>query len=232
MPDKFHIDVDSATRVSATLYRSTTAGLGVTMLLAHGAGSNQTSNFMVDFAHNLAARGVDTVTFNFPYMERGKRVPDPPETLEACYRAAVGKVHAHPDLRSNKLAIGGKSLGGRIASHIAAGEDQTAAEIAALVFLGYPLHPPGKPQQLRVRHLIRIRAPMLFVQGLRDAFGSPKELDPVIKQLGTKATMYVVEGGDHSLTVAKKWSLPQEKVFEAVQDKIVEWLKETLGGPP
>lgn len=232
MPDKFHIDVDSATRVSAILYPSSTAGLGVTMLLAPGAGSNQNSNFMVGFAHNLAARGVDTVTFNFPYMERGKRVPDPPDTVEACYRAVIAQVRTHPHLRSNKLAIGGKSFGGRIASHVAAGEDQTAAQIAGLVFLGYPLHPPGKPQQLRVKHLTHIRAPMLFAQGSRDAFGTPKELEPVIKQLGASATLYVVEGGDHSFTVPKKWPVPQEKVFEAVQDKIVEWLKETLGGPP
>ncbi|HEY3130088.1 MAG TPA: alpha/beta fold hydrolase [Acidobacteriota bacterium] len=228
MPDKFDIEFDSNTLVSATLYRATRERLGVTLILAHGAGSNQNSSFLVSFANNLAARGVDTVTFNFPYMERGKRVPDPPEKLEACYGAAIARVLTNSHLRSNKLAIGGKSLGGRIASHVAASDDQTAASIAALIFLGYPLHPPGKPQQQRVKHLPHIRVPMLFVQGSRDAFGTPKELEPIIKQLDAEATLYVVENGDHSLTVPKKWPVPQEKVFEAVQDRIADWLRKRL----
>jgi hypothetical protein len=126
-------------------------------------------------------------------------------------------------LKGNRLAIGGKSMGGRIASQVAA-EGADKSEIAALVFLGYPLHPPGKPEQLRDAHLQDIRAPMLFVQGSRDAFGSPDELRATIKRLHLPAMLFVIEGGDHSLKVPKSLGVPQQQIYESTMDEIACWL--------
>ena len=194
---------------------------GVTLLLGHGAGADQTSAFMVSFATGLAARGVDTVTFNFLYTEQGRRAPDTNNKLEACYRAAIDAVRGQRQLKANRLMIGGKSLGGRIASQVAA----TGVEaLAGLVFLGYPLHAPGKADQPRTAHLPQIQAPMLFVQGTRDPFGSPAELRSVIKKLKLPATIYEVAGGEHSFTVLKSSLVSQEEVYAAAQDEIGRWI--------
>jgi len=173
----------------------------------------------------LAARGLDAMTFNFLYSERGRRVPDQTAKLEACYRAVIEAARSHENLKMNRLIIGGKSMGGRIASHVAAaGVD----DVAGLIFLGYPLHPPGKPDQLRDKHLKDVRAPMLFVQGSRDAFGTPDELRNVINDLRQPATLYVIEGGDHSFKVAKSSPVSQQQVYQTVMDEIGRWLKRTL----
>jgi uncharacterized protein len=177
---------------------------------------------MVSFAEGLSARGIDTVTFNFLYTEQGRHAPDRNDKLEGCYRAAIATLQQHKSLGSNRLFIGGKSLGGRIASQVAAsGID----DIAGLVFLGYPLHPPGKPARLRSEHLSLIRAPMLFIQGSRDPFGQPDELQPVIESLEAPAHIHAIEGGDHSFKVPKSSPVSQEQVFEAAQDEIVRWFK-------
>jgi predicted alpha/beta-hydrolase family hydrolase len=126
-------------------------------------------------------------------------------------------------LKGNRLAIGGKSMGGRIASQVAAATEN-ASEIAALVFLGYPLHPPGKSEQLRDAHLKDIHVPMLFVQGSRDAFGTPDELRAAIKRLHLPATVLVIEGGDHSLKVPKSLGVPQQQIYESTMDEIARWL--------
>ena len=192
-----------------------------TLILAHGAGAPQSSAFMVDFARGLARRGCQAVTFNFPYTEQGRRLPDRAPTLEACFRDVIAAIRARADLATGPLVIGGKSMGGRIASHLAA---QGLADLAGLVALGYPLHPPGRPEQLRALHLARIRQPMLIVQGSRDAFGTPEELRPVLGPLGATATLQVVEGGDHSFKVPKRGPITQEEVFERVQDEIARWI--------
>ena len=192
-----------------------------TLILAHGAGAPQSSAFMVDFARGLASRGCRAVTFNFPYTEQGRRLPDRAPTLEACFRDVIAAIRARADLVTGPLVIGGKSMGGRIASHLAA---QGLADLAGLVALGYPLHPPGRPEQLRALHLARIRQPMLIVQGSRDAFGTPEELRPALAPLGATATLHVVEGGDHSFKVPKRGPITQEEVFERVQDEIARWV--------
>ncbi len=192
-----------------------------TLILAHGAGAPQSSAFMVDFARGMARRGCQAVTFNFPYTEQGRRLPDRAPTLEACFRDVIAAIRARADLGTGPLVIGGKSMGGRIASHLAA---QGLADLAGLVALGYPLHPPGRPEQLRALHLARIRQPMLIVQGSRDAFGTPEELRPVLGPLGATATLHVVEGGDHSFKVPKRGPITQEEVFERVQDEIARWI--------
>src|SRR6185369_7078020 len=183
----------------------------------------QSSDFMVSYANELASRGIDAVTFNFVYAELGRSSPDPNDKLEACYRAVIETVRSHKKLRGNKMAIGGKSMGGRIASQVAA---SAAGELAGLVFLGYPLHPPGNPEKPRAKHLADIKAPMLFVQGSRDAFGSPDELRPIIKNLKPAAALYVVEGGDHSFKVPKSLGIAQQDVHKAVLDEVARWLGE------
>jgi len=195
---------------------------GVTLILGHGAGAGQTSGFMASFAGGLAARGIDMVTFNFLYTEQGRRLPDPSDRLEACWRAVIVAVRRRMKSRHNALAIGGKSMGGRIASQVAAAG---IGELAGLVFLGYPLHPPGRPDRLRAKHLPDIKAPMLFVQGSRDTFGTPEELRPIMTSLDPPADLYVVEGGDHSLKVRKAAGIRQEDVYGTVQDHIAAWLR-------
>jgi len=195
---------------------------GVTLILGHGAGAGQTSAFMTSFAGGLAARGIDMVTFNFLYTEQGRRLPDPNDRLEACWRAVIEAVRAVMKSHRNVLAIGGKSMGGRIASQVAAAG---LGELAGLVFLGYPLHPPGRPDRLRAKHLPDIKTPMLFVQGSRDAFGTPDELRPIVTPLKPPADLYVVEGGDHSLKVRKAAGVRQEDIYGTVQDHIADWLR-------
>ncbi|HWO02177.1 MAG TPA: alpha/beta fold hydrolase [Blastocatellia bacterium] len=225
MTEQFKVVVDDLQSVTATLYPATSKTRArITLILGHGAGSGQTSGFMVTFADALSERGIDVVTFNFSYIERGRHVPDPGDKLEACYRAVIDAARAHKKLKGNKLAIGGKSMGGRIGSQVAA---KGLDDVAGLVFLGYPLHPPGKPEQLRSKHLPNIKAPMLFVQGSRDSFGTPEELRPILKKLKTSCKLYEVEGGDHSLKVPKKAG-SQEEVYAAVQDKMVQWLRNNM----
>ena len=224
MPEQLRIDINEFQSVTSNVYAAKPKDrLGVTLILGHGAGAGQSSDFMVSFATELALRGIDAVTFNFFYSEHGKRAPDPNDKLEACYRAVIDGVRNHKNLDRSRLAIGGKSMGGRIASQVAAG----ATDIAALVFLGYPLHPPGKPETARSKHLSSIKSPMLFVQGSRDAFGTADELSPVVKKLSS-ATLYVVEDGDHSLKVPKRGGKTQEQVYREVQEEIARWIKEVM----
>jgi predicted alpha/beta-hydrolase family hydrolase len=225
MPEQIAVEIAAGRKVTATVYPAARREqAGVTLMLGHGAGAGQTSSFMVSFADGLAARGIDTVTFNFLYMEQGRRLPDPKDKLEACYRAVIETV-AHPRRGRGKLAIGGKSMGGRIASQVAAGG---APDVAGLVLLGYPLHPPGKKDQLRAKHLSEIDAPMLFVQGSRDAFGTPQELRPIIRKLKVPAELFEVAGGDHSFKVLKSAGVTQQDTYKAVLDRIDQWLRATL----
>jgi len=224
MPEQFKVELNEGQSVTAFAYPASKKNrVGVTLILGHGAGSGQTSSFMVSFATQLAARGIDTVTFNFLYTELGRHVPDTKDKLENCYRAVIETVRARKRLGRNKLAIGGKSMGGRIASQVAA---EGVGELTGLVFLGYPLHPPGKPEKQRAEHLPGIKTPMLFVQGSQDVFGTPDELRPIIKTLNASTKLYAIEGGDHSFKVKKSAGITQEEVYQLVQSEIVEWLRQ------
>jgi predicted alpha/beta-hydrolase family hydrolase len=197
-PRKLTIDVDGA-QTSALVYAATEPRRA-TLVLAHGAGAPQTHPWMVAMARALAERGVDVVTFNFLYTERKKKMVDRAPLLEATWRAVLEVVRTQSDLAKPTFA-GGKSMGGRIATQVAA-EDGVRFRAQGLALLGYPLHPPGKPEALRDAHLPAVRVPMLFVQGERDAFGTREEMTPLALRLagssrGTR--LYVVEGGDHSL---------------------------------
>jgi len=205
--------------VTALLYLAKSAaknGTGHALVLAHGAGAPQTHPFLLRYAKGLSARGIDVLTFNFVYAERGSKRPDAAAALEACWAAVLAV--ARKKLSGRALFIGGKSMGGRIASQVAARPDVGA--LAGLVFLGYPLHPPSQPEKLRAEHLPRLRAPMLFVQGTRDPFGTPEELRRVTRGLGIKPSIVPVDDGDHSFAVRKRAGVSQDQVDARVLDAV------------
>jgi predicted alpha/beta-hydrolase family hydrolase len=222
-PQELKIAVNDAESVTALLYPAAKGNRsGVTLILGHGAGADQLSGFMRMAANGFAARGFDAMTFNFLYKEKGKSVPDPKPKLESCYRAIIDAALKHKKLKGNKLVIGGKSMGGRIASQVAEAEGE---RVAGLVFLGYPLHPPGRPDKMRDEHLKGISAPMLFVQGARDAFGTEAEIKAIIKKHKLPASLYVIESGDHSFKVPKSVK-PQPQVYEDVMNEVARWCGE------
>jgi uncharacterized protein len=182
-----------------TVYPSDRATAG--LILAHGAGGGQTSSFVVRAGQELAARGIVVATFDFPYITAGRSAPDKPAVLEAHWRTVIDEVRARDQFGRLPLFIGGKSMGGRIASHVAAaGVDG----IAGLLFFGYPLHPPGRPQQRRDAHLPDVRIPMLFIQGTRDEFGTSAEIRELLPRLNANTTLVEIADGDHSFKTRTK----------------------------
>jgi predicted alpha/beta-hydrolase family hydrolase len=188
-----------------------------TLVLAHGAGAPQTHPWMVAMARAIAAAHVTVVTFNFLYAEARKRAPDRGPVLEATWLAVIEGLRGQGF--GPRLFIGGKSMGGRYATMVAA---RQGVDVAGLVLLGYPLHPPGKPQQLRVAHLPAVRAPMLFVQGSRDTFGTQAEIEPVLRDL-PRARLLVIEGGDHSLATPKKSGVTMPQTMARVAAEIARF---------
>jgi len=221
-PDALIITVQPGSTTTALVYPADHEPVGAVLILAHGAGAGQHSPWMVQFAQALSTLGVQTVTFNFLYTEQRRRVPDRRPLLDACYRAVIESVRQHVDVATRSLFIGGKSMGGRIATHLAA-EDRDLP-VAGLVLLGYPLHPPGRPTERRDAHLPAVGRPMIFVQGSRDAFGTPLELMPVLDTLTPGATLHVVDGGDHSFKATKD-AARQAVLFDNAQRTIVEWIR-------
>lgn len=200
-----------------TLYK--TDKPAAALILGHGAGAGQKSPFMVRFARGMAERGVGCATFDFPYIAAGRKVPDRAPVLEQAWREAVeAGVAAFAGV---PLFIGGKSMGGRIASHIAS---QGCDGLSGLVFLGYPLHPPGRPEQRRDAHLPAIAEPMLFVQGSRDAFGTTAEISALLPTL-QKATLHEVNGGDHSFKVPGRKG---DAGLDEIMDVVAAWIRQTI----
>jgi predicted alpha/beta-hydrolase family hydrolase len=226
--EKLTVQVNDTEAVTALLYSAAKQNrAGLTLVLGHGAGANQTSGFMRQFATGLSERGLDVMTFNFVYMEQGRSVPDQHHKLEACVSAVLKTALKQKSLKNNRLLVGGKSMGGRIASQVMAGAEREsfADEVVGLVFLGYPLHPPGQPTKLRVEHLEHIRKPMLFVQGTRDALGTPDEIKPYIKNLRPPAKIFAIELGDHSFKAPKKSGLTPDHIFDAAMNEIDRWAR-------
>jgi uncharacterized protein len=217
----------TGTITSARVYESRGAEPALaTIVLGHGAGAGQDSAFLVEFGRALAALGVDVVTFNFPYIDAKRRIPDRAPVLEACYRAVVAEVRQHVKSAARHLFIGGKSMGGRIATHIAAADPELPLD--GIVLLGYPLHPPGKPDQRRDTHLSAINRPILIVQGSRDAFGTPPEFESVIRAASPAPSLRVVNGGDHSFRLSKRDPSAQAAVYAEVQHAIVRWMRDVI----
>jgi predicted alpha/beta-hydrolase family hydrolase len=189
-----------------------------TVVLGHGAGGDRRARLLVRVAEALAASGRRVLLPNFPYSEARRRVPDPPSLLEASVRAVAD--HARREWAPERLVLGGKSMGGRIASQAVA----KGLPADGLVFLGYPLHPPGRPETLRDRHLAEATCPMLFVQGTRDDFARLDLLEPVIARLGDRATLHRVEGGDHSFGVRRRDGRDPGEVERELFAAVTGWL--------
>jgi predicted alpha/beta-hydrolase family hydrolase len=225
-PSELTVPLQASAATTALVYpaaddAATTSGGA--LILGHGAGAGQLSTFMVDFARALSGLGIDVITFNFLYTEQGRKIPDRAPVLESCYRAVIDVVRAEVDSARRSLFIGGKSMGGRIATQVAAAD--SALPIAGLVLLGYPLHPPGKPAERRDKHLPAIARPMLFVQGTRDAFGTPAELAAVLDALQPPPTLHVAAQGDHSFKLPRKDPAAQAAMYGALQRVITSWIR-------
>jgi predicted alpha/beta-hydrolase family hydrolase len=168
------------------------------LIIAHGAGGPMYSPFITYFHKGLAEKGYLTVKFNFPYMEARRKIPDKREVLEASYRQVIEAVRASK-YRPNRIFVGGKSMGGRIASQVIA----SGVSVEGLFFLGYPLHRPGQSETLRDEHLYRIEKPMLFISGTTDQFAKRDLLAGVVSKLGDRAELHWIEGGDHSFNTSR-----------------------------
>ena len=204
--------------VSALLLRPSDAK--ALYLFAHGAGAGMTHKSMESNAQGLAERGIATLRYQFPYMEKGSKRPDPPRIAHAAVRAAAAE--ASKLAADLPLFAGGRSFGGRMTSQAQA--DSPLPEVRGLAFLGFPLHPAGKPGIERAEHLSRVQVPMLFVSGARDALAEMHLLEPVVAGLGDLATLHVVAGADHSLRVpARSGRTPAEAEAEAL-DAMAEWM--------
>jgi predicted alpha/beta-hydrolase family hydrolase len=212
-PREIDILLDAGAHTTAFIYpaHKWPKGPGATFILAHGAGAGQRHPFITAFGHGLSERGVDVVTFNFLYMEQRRRMPDRMPQLVACYRAVITHAREHLESARERLFIGGKSMGGRAATHVAADHPEVA--VNGIILLGYPLHPPGRLDKMRDAHLPAVKRPMLFVQGSRDAFGTPAELKPVLAKLPAAHTLHEVQGEGHSY-----------KVNDQIQNILVDWI--------
>jgi predicted alpha/beta-hydrolase family hydrolase len=178
------------------------------------------SPLLVGFTDGLADAGVGSLRFNFPYKQQGRRAPDPPAVLRDALGAAFEEAVRHAG--DAPVFAGGKSLGGRIASLLVA----DGLPAAGLVFVGYPLHPPGKPERIRDEHLDRIAVPMLFLQGTRDPFATWDVLESVVRRLGDRTTLHPVEGGDHSFRVRGR-SVADEEIGRGLAEPAAVFIRET-----
>jgi predicted alpha/beta-hydrolase family hydrolase len=179
-------------------------------VFAHGAGAGMTHTFMTRMSEELAEQGIATLRYNFPYMERKARRPDPHPLLLATVQSAVAEAtrHAH----GLPLFAGGKSMGGRMTSMACA--EGRISDIRGLIFFGFPLHPPGEPSIERAEHLSRVRVPMLFLQGTKDEFAEMSLLAPVIKKLKRRATLHLIDDANHSFHVPKRSGRDDEDVIK------------------
>jgi uncharacterized protein len=215
---KLEIGVGKAGSISALLDRPAIAR--ACFVFAHGAGAGMTHPFMQAVAAGLGERGVATLRYQFPYMEKGSRRPDPPAIAQAAVRAAVAEAcRCCPGL---PLIAGGKSFGGRMTSQAQA--TAPLEGVRGLAFLGFPLHAAGKPSSDRARHLADIDVPMLFVQGTRDSLAELKLLEPVVKGLGPLARLHVVEGADHSFHVPARSGRNDREVMGEILDMLAGWI--------
>jgi uncharacterized protein len=211
------VQVSGGRVVSSLLLRPAEARLG--FVLAHGAGAGMRHPFLAAVSARLAARGVATFRYQFPYIEAGGHRPDPPELAAATVRAAVeAAAHAMPGV---PLVAGGKSFGGRMTSTAAAAAPLPG--VRGLAFLGFPLHPPQRPGTKRAEHLAQVSVPMLFLQGTRDEFAELPLLEPVVRGLGPRAALHVVEGADHSFGVLKRSGRSEDDVLDELAGSLSDW---------
>jgi uncharacterized protein len=202
---------------------------GRLVVFAHGAGAGHRSPFMRRVAALLADRGCPVLTFDFPYMASGRKVPDRPPVLESAFRAAVDVALAQANGRVDGVVLAGKSMGGRMATHVAAQPDQwsAAAPLLGAIAFGYPLRPPGPRGGDRVSHLARLAVPVLAVQGTRDTFGGPDDIRAAAAAVAaSRVSVRDVPTGDHSLKVLASAGARQAEVEAAIADDVVGWIRE------
>jgi len=212
------IDLENGQRVSGLL--SVPAGARACYVLAHGAGAGMAHPFMAQVSAGLAERGIATLRYQFPYMERRAKRPDPPALAHATVRAAVAEAARRlPDFA---LVAGGKSFGGRMTSQ--AQSSAALPRVRGLAFLGFPLHPAGKPSDERARHLFDVRVPMLFLQGSRDALADLALLRPVVDKLGDRASLRVFDDADHSFHVPARSGRRDADVRRELLDALAAWI--------
>lgn len=193
------------------------------LVLAHGAGAGMTHPFMLQLAVILAENGVSTLRYQFPYMEKGKKRPDPPTIATATVKAAVmeGRKHAGDQI----LLAGGKSFGGRMTSQAAADDK---IDVDGIVFFGFPLHAPGKASDHRAEHLLKIDTPTLFLQGTRDSLANLDLISSVIEKIGKTAHLQILQGGDHSFKTRKMDGISEDEVYKWLADSVLAFLEDII----
>jgi uncharacterized protein len=217
-PQKLAIEIANSGSVSALLIRPAEAR--ACFVFAHGAGAGMTHPFMETFATGLGERGVASLRYQFPYMEKGSRRPDPPAIAQAAVRAAVAEAGLScPGL---PLIAGGKSFGGRMTSQAQA--SAPLAGVRGLAFLGFPLHPAGKPSSDRAKHLAEVHVPMLFMQGTRDKLAELARMEPVVTSLGPSASLHLVREADHSFHVLARSGRNDREVMKEILDTFSTWI--------
>ena len=225
-PLVFEVPLASAAALPATLYPAAPGtARDAVLVLAHGAGAGQHSTWMRRYADGLAAGGIDVVTFDFPYMAAGRKAPDRAPQLLDAFTAVLRDTVAHRHVRAARLAIGGKSMGGRMATMLAAEPARfpDGRPVAAVVAFGYPLKPPSYTGGDRVSHLARLAAPLLVVQGTRDSFGGPDDIRAACTA-APRVEVMAVDGGDHSLEVRRKDGRNQADVDQDVWARVTDWI--------
>jgi uncharacterized protein len=215
---KLEIGIGKAGSVSALLIRPAQAS--ACFVFAHGAGAGMTHPFMETFADGLGERGVASLRYQFPYMEKGSKRPDPPDIAQAAVRAAVAE--AGRSCAGLALIAGGKSFGGRMTSQAQA--KAPLAGVHGLAFVGFPLHPAGKPSSDRAKHLADVQVPMLFLQGTRDTLAELSLLEPVVKNLGRLASLHIVKDADHSFHVLARSGRNDREVMDEMLDAFTAWV--------
>ena len=221
-PEAVTIVVDDAQRVSGLL--QSPAEARACYVMAHGAGAGMTHPFMASVANDLAERGIATLRYQFPSMERGSRRPDTPKVAQAAVRAAV--VEAARLLPDLALFAGGKSFGGRMTSQAQATSPLPC--VRGLVFVGFPLHPAGKPADERGTHLSDVHVPMLFLQGTRDELADLELLQPLVRRLGARATLELFEEADHSFHVSARTGRKDSEIRGELADALVDWIRDVV----
>ena len=206
-----------------SIYRGPKRGADRAVLLAHGAGSDMRAPALTVVADALAAAKVPSLAFNFPYRSAGRRAPDRPPVLEASTRAAAALLARQAKVPPERLVLGGRSMGGRMCSQIV-GAEVDPQDALGLAMLGYPLHPPGRPDQLRVDHFARLNVPVLFVSGTRDAFATQEELKREAKRINGKVTYHWIATGDHGFKPLKSSGTTAAEVLHDVAAAVVHWV--------
>jgi predicted alpha/beta-hydrolase family hydrolase len=216
------ITIDETQKVSGLLLSPSNAR--VCYVFAHGAGAGMTHPFMQAFVAEFAERGIASLRYQFPYMERGARRPDPPKLAQATVRAAAGEASRRaPTL---PLLAGGKSFGGRMTSQAQAASPLPG--VRGLVFLGFPLHPAKRTSDERANHLFDVRIPMLFLQGTRDALADAELMSQTVKRLGERASLHLVDGADHSFHVPARFGRTDAEVRREMRDVFVAWASSVI----